>query len=188
VVLDCESSGLDPARDRLLSIGAVSVRSGRVDHSDSFDAVLRQDVASNAPNILVHGIGADAQLAGRDPALVLDEFARYAADSPLVAFHAPFDRVLLQRAMRALRGGWEPRWLDLAQIAPALFPQRGKSCKSLDDWLSAFSIGHPARHDAAADAYATAQLLLVMLAEAERQGLARATDLFAAERARRWLG
>jgi DNA polymerase-3 subunit epsilon len=188
VVLDCESSGLDPERDRLLSIGAVAVREGRIVHADAYGAVLRQVQASAAPNILVHGIGAEAQLGGQDPATALAAFERYIAGAPLVAFHATFDRALLGRAMAAARLRWQPRWLDLAQLAPALCPRRAGDCKSLDDWLAAFSIGHPARHDAMADAYATAQLLLVLLAEAQRQGVATAGELYAVERSRRWLG
>jgi len=188
VVLDCESSGLDPQRDRLLSIGAVGVHEGRIAHADAFGAVLRQAQASASPNILVHGIGAQAQLGGRDPAAALEEFARFVAGAPLVAFHAAFDKALLGRAMAARGAGWKPRWLDLAQLAPALYPQRAMSCKSLDDWLAAFAIGHPARHDAMADAYASAQLLLILLAEAQRQGLSAAGELFAAARERRWLG
>jgi DNA polymerase III subunit epsilon len=188
VVVDCEASGLDPHRDRLLSIGAVALREGRIDHADAFGAVLRQEQASEPPNILIHGIGAQAQMGGRDPGAVLGEFARYAAGATLVAFHAAFDQALFQRAMAANAGRWRPRWLDLAQLAPALYPRRAASCKSLDEWLAAFSIGHPARHDAMADAYATAQLLLVLLAEAERQGIATAGELFAVERSRRWLG
>jgi DNA polymerase-3 subunit epsilon len=184
VVLDCESSGLDPARDRLLSIGAVAVREGRVNHADSFSSVLQQALASDAPNILVHGIGADAQLGGQDPAEALEEFVCFVGSGLPVAFHAPFDRALLERALPR----WKRAWLDLAQLAPALLPARSRLCKSLDDWLAEFGIDHPARHDATADAYATAQLLLVLLAEAERQGLSVAGDLFAAERGRRWLG
>jgi DNA polymerase-3 subunit epsilon len=184
VVVDCESSGLDPERDRLLSIGAVAVREGRVDHADVFGAMLRQKETSDASNILIHGIGAEAQLGGREPAAVLDEFERYVAGGTPVAFHAAFDRALLKRAIPH----WQRRWLDLAQLAPALYPARARSCKSLDEWLAAFAIEHPARHEAVADAYATAQLLLVLLAEAERQGLAAAGDLFAAERGGRWLG
>lgn len=184
VVLDCESSGLDPERDRLLSLGAVAVREGRIDHADSFGAVLRQAEASGTQNILVHGIGGDAQRAGRDPAEALGAFQRYTGDSPAVAFHAAFDRALLGRAIPS----WRTRWLDLAQLAPALLPARAKSCRSLDDWLAAFGIEVAARHDALADAYATAQLLLVLLAEAERQGIGAARDLYAAERGRRWLG
>lgn len=184
VVVDCESSGLDPVRDRLLSIGAVAVRAGRIDHADVYDALLRQTQASAVPNILIHGIGADAQLAGRDPAEVLDEFATFVAGGIPVAFHAAFDRALLERALPR----WKRRWLDLAELAPALYPARATSCRALDDWLSAFAIEHPARHEAVADAYATAQLLLVCLAEAERQGNTSAGDLFAAARGRRWLG
>lgn len=188
VVVDCESSGLDPERDRLLSIGAVGVRGGRIDHADAYGALLRQAQPSAAPNILVHGIGGDAQLGGAEPAVVLAEFARFAGDAPLVAFHAAFDRALLGRAMAAAGLPWKPRWLDLAQLAPALCPDRARSCNSLDDWLAAFAIEHPQRHDAQADAYATAQLLLVLLAHAGRQGLASAGALYAAERNRRWLG
>ena len=184
VVVDCESSGLDPERDRLLSVGAVAVREGRIDLADSFSAVLRQERASEAGNILVHGIGAEAQLAGREPGEALAEFERYAAGGIPVAFHAPFDRALLARALP----GWKARWLDLAQLAPALYPTRTRECKSLDDWLAAFGIAHLARHDALADAFATAQLMLVLLAEAERQGLSSAKELHATERGRRWLG
>ncbi len=184
VVVDCESSGLNPARDRLLSIGAVALREGRVDTAQCFSAVLRQEQASAADNILVHGIGAEAQLGGGDPAAALQAFAAFIADSPPVAFHAAFDRALLERAIP----GWKRRWLDLAELAPALFPGPARSCRSLDDWLAAFAIPHLARHDALADAYATAQLLLVLLAEAERQGFASADDLFTAARGHRWLG
>jgi DNA polymerase III subunit epsilon len=184
VVVDCESSGLDPHRDQLLSVGAVAVRDGRIVLAEHFVAVLRQAQASNDANILIHGIGAEAQMLGRDPGEALREFALFAGGGHLAAFHAAFDQALLARAI----SGWKPRWLDLAQLAPALYPAHARSRHSLDDWLAAFGIGHPARHDALADAYATAQLLLVLLAEAERQGLARLRDLHSAARGRRWLG
>ena len=187
VVVDCESSGLDPVRDRLLAIGAVALREGRIDPADSFSAVLRQVQTSAAPNILVHGIGGEAQLAGRDPDQALEEFTRYVADGAPVAFHAAFDRVLLERATAARGAAWKRRWLDLAELAPALYPRRSGSCTSLDDWLGAFDIEHHVRHDALADAYAAAQLLLVLLAEAEHQGVRSARELHGVARGRRWL-
>jgi DNA polymerase III subunit epsilon len=67
------------------------------------------------------------------------------------------------------------RWLDLATLAPAFFP--GRAGHDLDGWLGAFGIECSARHDALGDAYATAQLFLVMLAEARRQGLGSAEAL-----------
>ena len=190
VVIDCETSGLDAARDRLLAIGAVAVRGSRIALGESFSAVLRQEIESDAANILVHGIGVDAQRNGRPVAQTLAEFADFLGDGLPVAFHAPFDEAVLRRAMAA-RAGPGRAWLDLAQLAPALYPGAGPAKgtrRALDDWLAEFGIACPERHDALADAYATAQLLLVLLAEAERQGAGTVGALRGLERSRRWVG
>ena len=55
------------------------------------------------------------------------------------------------------------------------------------DGLAEFGIPPLARHDALGDAFAAAQLLLVALAEAKRQGLAAVEDLRGLERNRRFL-
>lgn len=189
VVLDCETSGLDPAHDRLLSVGAVAVCGGRIELAESFSAVLRQDVASDAANILVHGIGGELQRNGRPAGEVLREFSDFLGEGLPVAFHAPFDDAVLRRAMARQPGLRAPRdWLDLAQLAPALCPgSPARARRALDDWLEEFGIACPQRHDALADAYATAQLLLVLLAEAERQGAGTLNRLRRLERAGRWI-
>lgn len=188
VVVDCETSGLDVARDRLLSIGAVALQEGRIGIADAFSRLLRQDAPSAAHNILVHGIGGDAQSTGEEPAQVLREFAAFAGDGPLVAFHAPFDRAVLERAMRAHGLRWKRKWLDVADLLRVLFSARAKQCRGLDDWLQAFGIAHEARHDALGDAYATAQLMQVALQEARRHGFSSARDVLSASAARRWSG
>lgn len=189
VVVDCETSGLDAERDRLLSIGAVRVAGGRIDVSDAFSALLRQLRPSDAANIVIHGIGGEAQAAGEDPATALQAFERYAGDDVLAAFHAPFDRSMLERAMREFRGlAWRRRWIDLARLLPALFPRQAQERRTLDDWLALHAIGVAGRHDALGDAWATAQLLQVCLAEAARQRLRGVGELRALERDARWLG
>jgi DNA polymerase-3 subunit epsilon len=186
VVVDCETSGLDPTRDRLLALGAIALRDGRVALDETFEAVLRSPRPSATENILVHGIGADAQLAGRDPGEALPEFSRFLGASVPVAFHAPFDAAILRRAMPTA-GADAPRiWLDVAQLAPALFP--GRPHRALDDWLGEFGIAPLRRHDALGDALATAQLFLVLIAEAARQGAHHAGDLRRLAREARWLG
>ena len=76
VLLDVESSGLDPTRDRLLAIAAIALtRQGgapRLVFGDSFEVLLRQPEASvDKANILVHGIGVGAQRGGAEPAQAL---------------------------------------------------------------------------------------------------------------------
>jgi DNA polymerase III subunit epsilon len=188
VVVDVEASGLDPAQDQLISIGAVGVRGGRVRLEESFETLLRQDQPSVDQNILVHHIGGAAQLSGREPADALLDFLAFSGKDPFVAFHADFDRLLIERAMRTALG-YRPEnaWLDLALLAPALLPGRAAG-PPLDDWLQSFGIENHDRHNAVADALSTAQLLLVVLAEARRQGLATWSRLLSLQKGWEWLG
>ncbi len=166
VVLDVESSGLDPRRDRLLAIAAIAVRiDGRralIDLGDSFEVVLQQPqdgVAPDRQNILLHGIGVGAQRAGVVPRQALQSFAAYAGASPLIAFHAAFDRALIERACSAERLALPATgWLDLEPLAAVLQPQ--VKARSLDEWMQALGIRCAVRHQAAADTLATAELLL----------------------------
>lgn len=195
VVLDVESSGLDPLHDRLLAIAALGVRQvdGRLlaAPADSFEVVLRQRDADAAvpdrANILVHGIGLGAQRTGAEPAQALRAFLAFTDGAPLVAFHAGFDRILITRAMRSvLQHRLDAIWLDLADLAPALLPQL--NAHALDDWLAHFGIRVAVRHQAAADTWATAELLQRLWPLALAQGCAARFDALARLAAsRRWL-
>ncbi|MDP1901220.1 MAG: 3'-5' exonuclease [Rubrivivax sp.] len=194
VVLDVESSGLDPHRDRLLAIAAIGVRAGPqralIELGDSFEVVLRQAQEASATdkaNILLHGIGIGAQRAGMVRRAALQAFADFVGDSPLIAFHAAFDRTLIDRAFRR-EFGWvlRNRWLDLEPLAAVLEPRA--SARSLDEWMAQFGIQCAVRHQAAADTLATAELLLklwpALRAELPRPGF-RAVASLAAQR--RWV-
>jgi DNA polymerase III subunit epsilon len=188
VVIDCETSGLDAKRDRLLAVGAVSVRRGRIALGDAYGALVRQAQPSSPGNIAVHGIGTEAQLAGRSATEVLRELGEFAKGGVPAAFHAPFDAEILRRAFKAEgRAPLPRRWLDVAELAPALFPGRLPEGSSLEDWLASFGIAPQGRHDAVGDALATAQLLLALLGEAQRQGSTALEDVLAAAAGRRWL-
>jgi DNA polymerase-3 subunit epsilon len=196
VVLDLESSGLDASKDRLLSIAAVAVHlQGQVlqlHPADSFEVLLKQPPSTGAPdraNILVHGLGVELQQTGVPPRQALLAFRSYVQGAPLVGYHLAFDQALLARAEQQQglpvlhRHG-----LDLAELAPALRPEvKGLA---LDDWLAVFGIRCLARHQAAADAWATAELLLALWPLACR-ATRRATGfkpLQALAAQRRWLG
>lgn len=187
VVVDVETTGLDLRRDTLLAVGAVGIARGRIAIGDAYSAVLRQAQASAHANILIHGIGGEAQLAGTDPVWALIEFLEWAGKSPFVAFRAEFDQTMLERGMKDLFGvpvGFA--WIDLAFLLPALF--RGAECDTLDDWTGHFGIVAGARHDAVADAFATAQLFLIALQAADALGMGSPGQLLEMQKAQRWLG
>ena len=187
VVVDVEPTGLDLRRDTPIAIGAIGVRDGTIALDDAFHVVLRQDEPSADANILIHGIGGEVQRGGRDPRLALLDFVEYAGNAVLVAFRAEFDRPMLARAMRDHLGAdLALPMVDLAFLLPALF--RGAECGTLDEWLARCGGTNVARHDALADAYATAQLLLVALGAADALGMDNARRLLAMQKAQRWLG
>jgi DNA polymerase-3 subunit epsilon len=164
VVCDVETSGLDAGRDALLAIGAVAVRDARLSPGDSFEARIRPERLADRENILIHRIGEQAQRTGQPAGQALAAFAAYVGDDPLVAFHADFDRGFLRRACRAAGVAMPPgRWLDLAELAPALLG--GPTQGGLDDWLARCRIGVEERHDAISDALATAMLFQMLLAK-----------------------
>jgi DNA polymerase-3 subunit epsilon len=187
VVIDTETSGLDAARDRLLSVGAVTVTRGRIALAESFHKVLKQEVASAPDNVAIHSIGADAQLAGEPAAGVLGAFRAFLGTALPVGFNADFDAAVLGRAMKPLGLRCAAAWLDLAQLAPVLEPAEGRRRRSLDDWLERYGIRVTTRHDALADALATAELFLVLQEKAHRAGCSTARDLARLARAARWL-
>lgn len=196
VVVDVESSGLDTQHDRLLAIAAVGVHLNRGPHptivtGDSFEVVLRQGEAqaraTTKSNILLHGIGVGAQRHGIEPAEALQAFVQWLGDAPLLAYHSAFDETMIKRDLLAVLGQTLPNaWTDLAEVAAALYPQAPK--RSLDEWMAHFGIQCTHRHQAAADVWATAELLQHLWPQVCRQ-LPRRDYAALAElaRQRRWL-
>jgi DNA polymerase III subunit epsilon len=177
LVVDVETTGLDPYADRLLAIAGVAMcfedNKPFLDPTDSFEVILQQERPTlDKPNILIHGIGLGAQRSGLAPKTALTAFERWVGHAPLVAFHAPFDEAMIQRAMNKFLGRKLPNiWLDLAYIAPLAAPQA--QAKSLDDWMALRRVTCATRHQAVADAWATAQVLQSLWPElkAQRQPL-----------------
>ena len=143
----------------------------RIALGDSFEVVLRQPTRQHGPdkaNILLHGIGVGAQRDGVEPREALRWPSRASsARSPLIAFHAAFDRTLIERpALGRAAAPGQPLARSRAGgggAAPA------GAAHALDDWLAHFGIRCAVRHQAAADTLATAELLLRLWPRALRQ-------------------
>jgi DNA polymerase-3 subunit epsilon len=184
VVVDTETGGLDPHRAKLLSIGACVVEAGALTLTPTLEVLLRQEHASDAANILVHGIGEQRQVHATSPDVALAAFLAFAGKPVFVGYHALFDATALQQALRDTLGiRLGSPWLDLALLLPALFPEADARGWELDRWLSHFHISNFERHGALADAVATAELLLLVVARADQKGLRDPRALLALQRA-----
>lgn len=165
VVLNTEASGLDPEKDRLLSVGAIALDSGTLCADESYYAPLASDPGSVMTNLLT-----------------------FSGAGPIVVFNAGLNKTLLERAFASHLGvtpDWT--WLDLHWLLPALFDERLSARTRLADWMELFGIETFQRHHALGDAYAIAQLMLAAEARALKRGLVSVRQLVDLERTRRQL-
>lgn len=171
IVYDLETSGLNIREDTVLAIGAVTINNSAIALGHVFQEVLAAPAHLNPESQLVHGLTHKDLAAGSPPRLVLLKFLKYSTHRIWAAYHAEFDRVMLQNAVTHWLGvDFDPRPIDIAELTPMLFPAEGPASGPLDHWLQAFGLTVSERHNALADAMVTAELMLILLDRAHQQG------------------
>ena len=100
-------------------------------------------------------------------------FLEFAGKAPLVRFDAGFDDALIRRAMQRARDALGAAVARApAQLPLELLPEEAPARRHLDAWLERLKMEVFGRRRAAADALATAQLLLALLPRAAARRLA----------------
>src|SRR5512139_1282113 len=82
IVLDSETTGLNPRVDRLITIGAVAVRNSEILVEDSFDALIKID--RNTEAVTVHGVTREQSIRGVEEPVALEGFLDYLKDGVIV--------------------------------------------------------------------------------------------------------
>ena len=191
VMIDVETTGLDPRHDALLCLAAIAIDlrepEPQLRADDSFEVVIAQEVLrSTHDNILLHGIGWGQQRQGQAMPQALQALSAWVADSPLLAYHAAFDQEVLRQAYKRCKlrqPSWQ--WLDMADLLPAAYPQ--VQSRSLDQWMQELGVRCVRRHQAIADVWATAQLFLKAWPQWQVQQLQSWGDLAQRAKEQRWL-
>ena len=108
VVIDTETTGLDPAKARIVELAAVRLTVGRLAEQGSFRRLVRPDEPIPAAATRVHGIG-DGTVADAAPfAEVWPQFTTYAGDSVLIGHSIGFDIAVLKRECGRIGAAWQP--------------------------------------------------------------------------------
>jgi DNA polymerase-3 subunit epsilon len=186
VVLDSETTGLNPAVDRLVTIGAVAVLDGEILLEDAFSALIRFD--RNTEAVTVHGVTRDQAQAGLEEAEALAAFLEYLRDGVIVGHHIGHDIETIDAALGRLWGGrLLNRSLDTMDLTLHLERDGALAGRppvrqfTLDSLCTMFDVVPHDRHTAAGDAFITAQVFLRLLRLAVRSGrstLARLIEPF----------
>ena len=190
VVMDLETTGMDPDRDRVVSVGAVRVAEGRVRLGDTFSLLINPDREVPVASIKVHGIVPD-MLRDAPPAWhAFGQFLKYLGGDVLVAHYAAFDLALVNRVMRAQHGFPIQNLVvdTMALCRNLILPSdpygidRNRALCSLDSLRERFGLDLPDRHSAMGDALATALVLLHMIRLLEKKNRPTLDHLAAAGR------
>lgn len=162
VVVDVETTGLQPEQADLIEIGAVRLRSDQV--MGEFFTLIRPP--GPVPDTITELTGiSDAMVGGAPPAATaLRAFLAFARDAVLVAHHAAFDIAFLTRGCAAAGLPWPPAAvLDTAVLARLLLShEQVPDCK-LATLAAYFGTRTEPCHRALADAQATAEVLAGLL-------------------------
>ena len=106
LAVDVETTGLDPAKDRLLSIGWVPVDGADIIFGGAGYVVLRQDGDGGTPapsvgeSATLHGLTDDTVAAGEDPREAVAELLRALRGRRLLAHHVGLESAFLDVACR----------------------------------------------------------------------------------------
>jgi DNA polymerase III epsilon subunit-like protein len=175
VAIDLETTGLDPRRDAVVSIAAIPFVGGRSE--DGYVTLVDPGRPIPAASTRIHGID-DARVAGA-PALdeALPRFDATCAGRVVVGHDIGFDVAILARARRS-RGLPQPALvtLDTRRLAVALHPSWRRSAE-LETIAAHLGIAVIGRHTADGDARLSGEILLALLADFRRRGVATLSAL-----------
>lgn len=183
VVFDTETSGFDPKKDKLLTIGAVRVSNNQIDLTDSFEVrILQQDIY-NTNAIPIHGIVPNKEK-GIPKNKAIQQFINYVDGDIIVGQNIAFDIAMINQGLQPiLNEKLKNKYLDTAQLAKRAehlrSPQMIKPAEfTLDALCKRYNITMHDRHNAAGDALLTAFLFLKLLSKLKKRGVETLGDLF----------
>jgi DNA polymerase-3 subunit epsilon/CBS domain-containing protein len=161
-VIDTETTGLDPAKARVVEIGAVPLKKGKLDTAATLRHLVNPGVPIPPVVTGIHKI--DDAMVAAEPAFaaVWPEIARSMSGAVLIGHTLGFDLAVLRRECERAGLPWQtPRTLDTRLLAQVAEPRLGGyTLEHLASWLGVEIDG---RHSALADAALTARIFLALL-------------------------
>lgn len=152
--IDLEMTGLCAKTDRILEVGAVRVRKGKVE--DTFSALIRQQ--SKIPEEVTNLTGITEEMASSGAELdeALEAFFLFVGEEVLVGQNIIFDYSFLKQWAVNHNYPFERKAVDTLKLARKFLPEGEK--KSLENLCRYFQIERQNAHRALDDALETAEV------------------------------
>jgi DNA polymerase-3 subunit epsilon/CBS domain-containing protein len=170
VVIDTETTSIDPRAARLVQIGAIGLLKGQIDETDVFTELVNPQMNVPETSSRIHGLRTADVAAAPTFAELLPRFEDFLADRLLIGYAIDFDMAVLKREYALNRRRWiEPRTLDIRPLARAIGSVMPDY--SLDAIAAALHVEIGGRHTALGDARATAEIFLKLVPLLKQRGV-----------------
>jgi DNA polymerase-3 subunit epsilon len=186
VALDFELTGLDPARDAIVSFGAVPISGGRVQLADAIYRETKPSVRPSAESVKVHGLRSKDLDDAPSLSVVSNEIWRALAGRFLLTWVADVEIGFLRTVFGGPWWWWRRRTIDVLDVArvhdraqKTVVP-RGEA--SLSATAGRYGLPVEDAHHALNDALMTAELFLVLATKLSVLGRPRIRDLVRSSR------
>lgn len=176
VVLDTETTGLNPYADKIISLGAIIIYNQEIWLEESLEIIINPQVKLQPDNVAVHGLTQSDVAEGQAEALALEQLIRSIKGDIIVAHHAGFDKTIIENSLKQYYPSFFLHNLivDTASLAFSIensylpFEYFNPKIYSLDSLCERYGIIPADRHTSWGDAFITAKLLLTLFNRLER--------------------
>jgi DNA polymerase-3 subunit epsilon len=167
VVFDTETTGLDPKRDEVLSIGAVVLRDNVIVTSETFELFLKPSKKISKESIEIHRIRPCDLEEAMEPLEGIKAFLNFIGSRPLVGYYLEFDVAMINKYIKPWLGITLPnRQVEVSAVyfdkKIKLIPQ-GNIDLRFDRILRDLDIPNMGQHNAVNDAIMTAMIYIKLL-------------------------
>ena len=173
LVVDVETTGLDPERDEVISYAAVPVEGGRILAAGAVSGLVRPRTPPAAESVEIHGLrAADLEAAPAAPGALAPLAAALRGRVP-VAHAAWVESRFLRPQLRALGARAPRRWVDTALLWRLLCIERDRpdpGWRELSALTAALDLPSHRPHEAEGDALTTAQAFVALATHLEAHG------------------
>ncbi|WP_027389397.1 3'-5' exonuclease [Chrysiogenes arsenatis] len=164
VSFDCETTGLNPNVDEIISIGAVKIRDNTVLMSEKLELFLHPRQEISAESIRIHHILTCDLDGGVHQEEGVKQFLHFIGNRPLIGYYLEFDVAMINKVMKPLLGINLPnKQIEVSGLyydkKIAMIPQ-GNVDLRFDSIMTDLGLPALAKHNAVGDAVMTALMYI----------------------------